>query len=283
MACTSGRESREMGRHEDYLPGSSGGACESYCFNTALNTGENTCSSCSGSDCVAGCGECNVDCGPKRTCDTDCTGDCDSCTGNCGGCDGSCSSCEGSCSGGCSGTCTTACAEQCSGTCSGGCIGHCNNGCTSEEVNELEKNLHISRIAESDDINNLKKVIYRLFENLKVSKIYNDKNYINEFGDNSVAGLVGNWNEDENGKMTYTMLLNKTFETIIINLNNLNQGRIVLDQNKMSPIKIWDLEIPDPDDFTKTTTVHLNTVDREAALYWIECVKKIFTLTAPVK
>ena len=82
---------------------------------------------------------------------------------------------------------------------------------------------------------------------------------------------------------TYTILLNKTFETIITNLNNLNQGRIVLDQDKMNPIKIWDLEIPDPDDFTKTTIVHLNTVDREAALYWIECVKKIFTLTAPVK
>lgn len=79
------------------------------------------------------------------------------------------------------------------------------------------------------------------------------------------------------------MLLNKTFETIIINLNNLNQGRIVLDQDKMNPIKIWDLEIPDPDDFTKTTTVHLSTIDREAALYWIESVKKIFALTAPVK
>lgn len=286
MACNSGRDSREMGRYEgtdNYLPGQSGGACESDCYNTAINTGENACSSCSGSDCVASCGECSVDCGPKRTCDTDCTGDCDSCTGNCGGCDGSCSSCEGSCSGGCSGTCTTACAEQCSGTCSGGCIGHCNSGCTSEEVNELEKNLHISRIAESDDINNLKKIIFRLFENLKISKIHNNKNYINEFGDNSVAGLVSNWNEDENGKMTYTMLLNKTFETIIINLNNLNQGRIVLDQDKMNPIKIWDLEIPDPDDFTKTTTVHLSTIDREAALYWIESVKKIFALTAPVK
>lgn len=286
MACTSGRDSRTMGRYEgsdNYQPGLPGGACETGCFNgDSMNSG-NTCSSCSGDDCVAGCGECSVDCGPKRTCDTDCTGDCDSCTGYCGGCDDSCSSCEGSCSGGCSGTCTTACAEQCSGTCSGGCIGHCNNGCTSEEVNELEKNLHISRIAESDDINNLKKVIYRLFENLKVSKIYNDKNYINEFGDNSVAGLVSNWNEDENGKMTYTMLLNKTFETIITNLNNLNQGRIVLEQDKMNPIKIWDVEVPDPDDFTKTKIIHLNTVDRNAALYWIESVKKIFALTAPVK
>ena len=111
-----------------------------------------------------------------------------------------------------------------------GCVGFCNHGCTSEEVNNLIENLHLSRIAKSDDINTLKKIIFRLFENLKNSTIYNkNKNYINEFGDNTIAGLVNNWNEDEDGKMTFTLLLNKTFETIITNLNNLNQSRIDID------------------------------------------------------
>ena len=94
---------------------------------------------------------------------------------------------------------------------------------------------------------------------------------------------VCNWNEDEDGKMTYTLLLNKTFETIITNLNNLNQDRTNIDQNKMNPIKIWTVEIPDPNDFTKTKTIRLNTVDRNAALYWIECLKNIYNLVAPVK
>ena len=110
-----------------------------------------------------------------------------------------------------------------------GCVGYCNHGCTSEEVNNLIENLHLSRIAESDDINALKKIIFRLFENLKISTIYKNQDYINEFGDNTIAGLVNNWNEEEDGKMTFTLLLNKTFETIITNLNNLNQNRINID------------------------------------------------------
>ena len=110
-----------------------------------------------------------------------------------------------------------------------GCVGFCNHGCTSEEVNKLIENLNLSRIAKSDDINTLKKIIFRLFENLKNSTIYKNQDYINEFGDNTIAGLVNNWNEEEDGKMTFTLLLNKTFETIITNLNNLNQNRINID------------------------------------------------------
>ena len=51
----------------------------------------------------------------------------------------------------------------------------------------------------------------------------------------------------------------------------------------MNPIKIWTAEIPDPNDFTKTKKIQLNTVDRNAALYWIECLKNIYNLVAPVK
>ena len=98
-----------------------------------------------------------------------------------------------------------------------------------ESVNKLIENLNLSRIAKSDDINTLKKIIFRLFENLKNSTIYKNQDYINEFGDNTIAGLVNNWNEEEDGKMTFTLLLNKTFETIITNLNNLNQNRINID------------------------------------------------------
>ena len=43
-----------------------------------------------------------------------------------------------------------------------GCVGYCNHGCTSEEVNKLIENLNLSRIAKSDDINTLKKIIFRL-------------------------------------------------------------------------------------------------------------------------
>lgn len=298
MACNSGPNSSTMGGYKDNCPtvGSDDpkdytddvitAACTGGCWATEkedANEGSSTCSACAGT-CVNGCGPCSAECGPKGSCGQNCTGDCSSCTGDCSSCTGDCSgSCSGTCDKGCTGTCTTACAEQCSGTCSLSCKGHCNSGCTSEEVNELEKNLHISRITESDDINNLKRVIFRLFENLKHSKIYNNQEYTNEFGDNSVAGLVSNWNEDEDGKMTYTLLLNKTFETVIKNLNTLNIGRVDIDQDKMNPVQIWDVEVPDPDDFTKTKVIHLNTVDRNAALYWIECVRKIFALTAPVK
>lgn len=51
----------------------------------------------------------------------------------------------------------------------------------------------------------------------------------------------------------------------------------------MNPVKIWTVEIPDPNNFTKTKTIQLNTVDRNAALYWIECLKNIYNLVAPVK
>ena len=33
----------------------------------------------------------------------------------------------------------------------------------------------------------------------------------------------------------------------------------------------------------KQKTIQLNTVDRDAALYWIECLKNIYNLVAPVK
>ncbi len=262
-------------------------ACESGCFKNSTSsdrrtTDSNGCTGCSGVGCEVGCGQCSADCGPNHTC-SGCSGQCGGCSEGCSGCDNSCSSCQGTCDGGCKGTCTTACAEQCSGSCSAGCVGHCNYGCTSEEVNKLIENLHLSRIAESDDINTLKKIIFRLFENLKISTIYKNQDYINEFGDNTVAGLVNNWNEDKDGKMTFTLLLNKTFETIITNLNNLNQNRTNIDQSKMNPIKIWTAQIPDPNDFTKTKTIQLNTVDRNAALYWIECLKNIYNLVAPVK
>lgn len=287
MACNSGRDSHTTGRYgenDDTLPGQENGACESGCFRSAMNTEDNSCSACSGNDCVAGCGECSVDCGPKRTCSNSCIGGCTSCSGECSSCSGTCSAgCRGDCSGGCSETCSTACAVQCSNGCTGGCVQYCNYGCSSEAVNELYENLHLSRIAESDDINALKQIIFKLFENLKISNIYNNKDYINEFGDNTIAGLVNNWNENKDGKMTFSLLLNKTFETIIINLNNLNQDRTNIDQSKMNPIKIWTVQIPDPNDFTKTKTIQLNTVDRNAALYWIECLKNIYNLVAPVQ
>ena len=285
MACYSGPGSSKMENNTTYNPNTSGGACAEGCYNVAGNNQQNnTCSSCARNECVNGCGECHSNCGPGNTCTRACSEGCgDGCTDTCSSCTNSCTGCSGDCRGGCKETCTTACAEQCSGTCSMGCVGFCNHGCTSEEVNKLIENLHLSRIAESDDINALKKIIFRLFENLKISTIYKNQDYINEFGDNTIAGLVNNWNEDEDGKMTFTLLLNKTFETIITNLNNLNQNRIDIDQNKMNPIKIWTTEIPDPNDFTKTKTIQLNTVDRDAALYWIECLKKIYELVAPIK
>lgn len=304
MACNSGTNSVQMGSYnkpENCIAGTSASsnkpgdynqdaqiaACSGSCFSgsTSGEEGSNKQDNCScTASCQAGCGPCSANCGPSPSCDSTCSEGCSNgCSESCDGCRGSCSGCSGTCDGGCKGTCTTTCAEQCSGNCSAGCVGHCNYGCTSEEVNKLIENLHLSRIAESDDINNLKKIIFRLFENLKISTIYKNQDYINEFGDNTIAGLVNNWNEDEDGKMTFTLLLNKTFETIITNLNNLNQNRINIDQNKMNPIKIWTVEIPDPNDFTKTKTIQLNTVDRNAALYWIECLKNIYNLVAPVK
>ena len=261
------------------------GGCSTECWTSqkSQDTNDNTSgdTGCGLSSCMSGCAVCSSHCGDG--CKSGCKDVCGGCANSCSGCDNTCSGCENSCRGGCTGTCTTACAEHCSGSCSAGCVGNCNYGCTSEEVNKLIENLHLSRIAESDDINALKKIIFRLFENLKISTIYKNQDYINEFGDNTIAGLVNNWNEDKDGKMTFTLLLNKTFETIITNLNNLNQNRIDIDQNKMNPIKIWTTEIPDPNDFTKTKTIQLNTVDRNAALYWIECLKNIYNLVAPVK
>ena len=305
MACNSGTNSVQMGSYnkpencisgtsassnqpKDYNQDAQEAACSGGCFAVGgkdSQKGDKLQEDCPcTASCQGGCGPCSANCGPSPSCDNSCSEGCgNGCTDSCGGCTNSCTSCQGSCDGGCKGTCTTACAEQCSGTCSAGCVGNCNYGCTSEEVNKLIENLHLSRIAESDDINALKKIIFRLFENLKISTIYKNQDYINEFGDNTIAGLVNNWNEDKDGKMTFTLLLNKTFETIITNLNNLNQNRINIDQNKMNPIKIWTVEIPDPNDFTKTTTIRLNTVDRNAALYWIECLKNIYNLVAPVK
>lgn len=305
MACNSGTNSVQMGSYnkpencisgtsassnqpKDYNQDAQEAACSGGCFAVGgkdTQKGDKLQEDCPcTASCQGGCGPCSANCGPSPSCDNSCSEGCgNGCTDSCGGCTNSCTSCQGSCDGGCKGTCTTACAEQCSGTCSAGCLGHCNYGCTSEEVNKLMENLHLSRIAESDDINALKKIIFRLFENLKASTIYKNQDYINEFGDNTVAGLVNNWNEDEDGKMTFTLLLNKTFETIITNLNNLNQDRINIDQNKMNPIKIWTVEIPDPNDFTKTKKIQLNTVDRNAALYWIECLKNIYNLVAPMK
>lgn len=305
MACNSGTNSVQMGSYNkpencisgtsassnqpnDYNQDAQEAACSGGCFAVGGDSdqlGDNKQENCScTASCQAGCGPCSAECGPSPSCDSTCSGNCgNGCEGGCTSCDSSCTGCDSTCSGGCKGTCTTACAEQCSGTCSAGCVGNCNYGCTSEEVNKLIENLHLSRIAESDDINTLKKIIFRLFENLKISTIYKNQDYINEFGDNTVAGLVNNWNENEDGKMTFTLLLNKTFETIITNLNNLNQNRTNIDQDKMNPIKIWTVQIPDPNDFTKTKTIQLNTVDRDAALYWIECLKNIYNLVAPVK
>ena len=305
MACNSGTNSVQMGSYnkpencisgtsassnqpKDYNQDAQEAACSGGCFAVGgkdSQKGDKLQEDCPcTASCQGGCGPCSANCGPSPSCDNSCSEGCgNGCTDSCGGCTNSCTSCQGSCDGGCKGTCTTACAEQCSGTCSAGCVGNCNYGCTSEEVNKLIENLHLSRIAESDDINALKKIIFRLFENLKISTIYKNQDYINEFGDNTIAGLVNNWNEDKDGKMTFTLLLNKTFETIITNLNNLNQNRINIDQNKMNPVKIWTVEIPDPNDFTKTKTIRLNTVDRNAALYWIECLKNIYNLVAPVK
>lgn len=262
-----------------------GPACSSECWNDNKSQDNNINTpgddGCGLTSCMSGCAVCSSNCG--NGCKGGCSANCGGCSGGCSGCDNSCSGCSGTCSGGCKGTCTNECAQQCSNSCSAGCVGNCNYGCTSEEVNKLIENLHLSRIAESDDINALKKIIFRLFENLKISTIYKNQDYINEFGDNTIAGLVNNWNEDKDGKMTFTLLLNKTFETIITNLNNLNQNRINIDQNKMNPIKIWTVEVPDPNNFTKTKTIQLNTVDRNAALYWIECLKNIYNLVAPVK
>lgn len=262
-----------------------GSACSSECWSNQKKQDDNDNTSgdkgCGLTTCMSGCAVCSSHCG--NGCKGGCSANCGGCSGGCSGCDNSCSGCSGTCSGGCKGTCTNECAQQCSNSCSAGCVGNCNYGCTSEEVNKLIENLHLSRIAESDDINALKQIIFRLFENLKISTIYKNQDYINEFGDNTIAGLVNNWNEDKDGKMTFTLLLNKTFETIITNLNNLNQNRINIDQNKMNPIKIWTVEIPDPNDFTKTKTIQLNTVDRNTALYWIECLKNIYNLVAPVK
>ena len=59
-------------------------------------------------------------------------------------------------------------------------------------------------------------------------------------------GLVADWEGwMADGTATFSMLLNKTFEAIIKNLNTLNKGRIEIDQNKMTPVKIWKDPISD--------------------------------------
>lgn len=59
-------------------------------------------------------------------------------------------------------------------------------------------------------------------------------------------GLVADWEGwMADGTATFSMLLDKTFEAIIQNLNTLNKGRIEIDQNKMTPIKIWKDPVSD--------------------------------------
>ena len=147
-----------------------GPACSSECWSKQKKQDNNDNTSgdkgCGLTTCMSGCAVCSSHCG--NGCKGGCSANCGGCSGGCSGCDNSCSGCSGTCSGGCKGTCTNECAQQCSNSCSAGCVGNCNYGCTSEEVNKLIENLHLSRIAESDDINALKQIIFRLFENLKI-------------------------------------------------------------------------------------------------------------------
>ena len=282
MACYSGSNSQRYGTGGSENHPNCEFGCQGNCGNACLTGSDNTsCITCR-SDCEAGCGNCNAVCGPKPSCDDlcsgGCTGVCESgCSTGCsGGCSGDCQSgCSGSCSGGCQGTCISACAQNCAGGCTNSCVGTCNYGCSSDEVNDLYLNLHLSRIAESDDINTIKKIIYRLFENLQKSTIYNKEQYKNEFDNDNPMGLVADWEGwMADGTATFSMLLDKTFEAIIQNLNTLNKGQIEIDQNKMTPVKIWKDPVSDE---------QLSTVDRDAALYWIECLKKIYEQVMPVK
>ena len=282
MACYSGTHSTRYGTGGSENHPNCEFGCQGSCGNACLRGSDNTSCTVCRSDCEAGCGNCNTLCGPQPSCDTlcsgGCTGVCESgCSTGCsGGCSGDCQTgCSGSCSGGCQGTCVSACAQNCAGGCTNSCVGTCNYGCSSDEVNDLYLNLHLSRIAESDDINTIKKIIYRLFENLQKSTIYNKEEYKNEFNNDNPMGLVADWEGwMADGTATFSMLLNKTFEAIIQNLNTLNKGRIEIDQNKMTPVKIWKDPVSDE---------QLSTVDRDAALYWIECLKKIYEQVMPVK
>ena len=243
------------------------------------NPGCVTCSN----NCERSCGACDSLCGPGKTCSRACSQGCGSscssgCTSGCkSGCSGSCSSgCYNSCQGGCSGTCENACALGCATGCSVSCSGECNYGCSSEEVNNLFTNLKLSRIAEVEDINAIKQIMFKLFENLKKSSLYTegDSLYENEFGGTD-AGLVQEWKEwDSNDKTSFSLLLDKTFQAVINNLKNLNKNRIDFDEEKAAPAKTFT----HPD-----KRIVYNTVDRDAAEYWIECLKELYPLVMPIK
>lgn len=252
-------------------------------FGGTGNGGRNPgCVSCS-NDCERACGACAALCGPKQTCSRACSEGCGSgcshgCSGNCdSGCYNTCrSGCYTSCSSGCSGTCETACALGCATGCSISCSGECNYGCTSEEVNNLFTNLHLSRIAEVEDINAIKQIIFKLFENMKKSSLYKDGDPIceNEFGGLD-AGLVQEWKKwDSNDKVSFSLLLDKTFQAVINNLKNINKNRINFDEDKATPAKTFT----HPD-----SKVIYNTVDRNAAEYWIECLKELYPMIMPMK
>lgn len=252
-----------------------GAACSSECWNTrhdnnpnhgAGNTDPNT-GGCDLSSCMAGCSVCSTSCG------NGCKGGCSGCSGDCSsGCSGGCDGCRGTCSSGCSGDCKTACARACSQSCTTsctrGCSGQCNYGCQNEEVDSLYAKLALQRVVRNEDINLIKKIIYRLFEIRDQSSIKNNTKYISEYTptEEDIYGLIPDTVLNENLQLAFT----KTFQNIINNLNNVNTNRITINQQNL---------IPEVDD---KTGIEYNLMDREVALYWINCLKKIYNAIAPI-
>ena len=221
------------------------------------------------------CDNCAGHCGDA--CKNGCKGGCSGCDGSCGGCSGNCSSCTGTCTSGCDGGCKTncalACAISCGNTCTLGCTGQCNYGCQSEEVDSLYAQLNLQRLAKNADINLMKKIIFRLFEIRDKSDTLNkNSSYQTEYPktEKDIYGLIPDTIEKDE---TYTLSLafNETFQNIINNLNNANAGRVDLDP---------ELLRPQTDDATGIT---YNLINYDTAIYWINCLKKIYDTIAPIK
>lgn len=258
--------------------------CNSECWNTKHennpnhgpgNTDETT-GGCKLSSCMDDCNVCSNRCG--NSCQDGCKGDCGSgCSGGCYSCTGTCSSCTGTCVSGCDGGCKTkcalACAISCGNTCTLGCTGQCNYGCQSEEVDSLYAQLNLQRLAKNVDINLMKKIIFRLFEIRDKSDTLNkNSSYQTEYPktEKDIYGLIPDTIEKDE---TYTLSLafNETFQNIINNLNNANAGRVDLDP---------ELLRPQTDDATGIT---YNLINYDTAIYWINCLKKIYDTIAPIK
>ncbi len=255
-----------------------GGGCSTECWSPNHkdydgNPGGNGCQS---SSCMDDCSSCSTHCGDG--CKNGCSGSCGSnCSGGCSSCSGTCSGCEGTCLRGCDGGCKTACAlacaVSCGNTCTLGCTGQCNYGCQSEEVDSLYAQLNLQRLAKNADINLMKKIIFRLFEIRDKSDTLNkNSSYKTEYPTTKeeIYGLIPDTTEKDEA-YTLSLAFNETFQNIIDNLNNANAGRVELDP---------ELLRPQTDD---TTGITYNLINYDTAIYWINCLKKIYDTIAPIK